>query len=207
MWNKKLGKVFTSAVCVGLTATMLAGCGKAETVEEVSAKEEASLEASEPKIVNRAEPIREEDEEEEEIPEWEVPEEPQENYEVWDAIEEEPSEDDSVSKVYVHEDNYNSLPEEVVFSIDTDGKVSGKFMIKDIEAILKKTDGAYKQDQFFMEKDGIAYFHCYGISGSTEEGKEAVFAVDGDKMWQFGQYRFLRLLQGSISCSFFRSQR
>ncbi|WP_026517517.1 hypothetical protein [Butyrivibrio sp. MC2021] len=30
MWDKKLGKVFTSAVCVGLTATMLAGCGKAK---------------------------------------------------------------------------------------------------------------------------------------------------------------------------------
>lgn len=48
MWNKKLGKVFTSAVCVGLAATMLAGCGKAkeEVPEPVeAAAEEESVEA------------------------------------------------------------------------------------------------------------------------------------------------------------------
>lgn len=183
MRKKSVGKLLKNSLCVGLAAIMVTGCGtaKAEEIPEVSADTGASVE-------EEAAPSKEASVSN--LKTTEVKEHPlfTENYTVGSENKDNAALDEPVV-VKPHTLEYESdnkveigyadyyLPAHI-FSVDTDGKIIGKYSISDIAEILDEHDTFYRPVTFLLEKEGILYYECRQEYAYPSWSQDAVFAID-----------------------------
>ena len=196
MYKKSMGKVLRNALCIGLAAAMITGCGTAkaedgaaEAVTEEAVAEESTEVASSEELAEEApeaEPESEQESEQETEPETDPISDTDEddnneeaNTSFYGNIEVKPYtlEHESDNKVDICNDDFGFTASHI-FCVDTEGKTIGKYSKEDIATILDEHDTFYYPTEFLFEKDGILYYECRQEYAYPSWSQEAIFAID-----------------------------
>ena len=181
MYKKSMGKVLTNALCIGLAAAMITGCGTAkaeegaaEAVTEESAEAASEELAADEPATKETPTVEENTQDDSDIT---IEDRVYEAYEVDVSPKDTKYEYETDNKVYIV-DHDGDTYEDHVFCVDTQGKIIAHCSDSQVEAVFDENDNYFKPMGFLMEKDGIWYYECWETRDIGGIDKRAVFAID-----------------------------